>query len=479
MMVAVVSVMLAGVGAFHAAAPGFRRGPPLLSHASERVSPFFMREAEAASGLGSLSIGELKALLSERGIDFRDCLEKSELVDRLENSKPSSNAFIQPRGLTGDETRTVNVFKSVSPAVAYVQTVARATQTPFSMRPLEYPIGAGSGFLWDAEGHIVTNWHVIAGGGSSSGTPRKVKVSLQGLKKPLDAEVVGVESTADLAVLRVDKDKLPQPMRPLPVGTSSDLAVGQSVMAIGNPFGLDYTLTTGVVSGLGREFGGADGTPMRGCIQTDAAINPGNSGGPLLDSAGRLIGVNTAIISPQGQGGGNVGIGFAIPVDTVRRTVNQIIRYGPGTRPTLGVNVLNDAQRAQVARNTGRSLEGALIVEVPPGSPAASAGLKPCSRGLNGELELGDLIVAVGSTPVRQNEDLSCAIEESEPDSVVVLTLLRASDPHRMEKVRVRLAARKVVRSAAAGGSSRYQSPLVGARQRSRVASPSDWLRGG
>merc|ERR1719421_1608967 len=170
-----------------------------------------------------------------------------------------------------------------------------------------------------------------------------MRVTLLGMQDPVTAEVVGYDEDKDLAVLKIDPRALTssQPPRPLPVGTSSDLKVGQSVLAIGNPFGLDFTLTTGVVSAMGREVRGAGGRPLKGCIQTDAAINPGNSGGPLIDSRGRLIGVNTAILSPGGTGG-NVGVGFAIPVDTVRRVVNRIIRYGPDSQPTLGLNVLED-----------------------------------------------------------------------------------------------------------------------------------------
>merc|ERR1719498_422961 len=238
------------------------------------------------SGLAKLSVGELKALLTERGIDFRDCLEKQDLVERLENSRPSANAFAgRSLGLTESETRTVDVFKSASPAVAYIQTFATA-QTPFVLRPMEYPAGAGSGFLWEYEGHIVTNWHVVAGGRSSGGSvPRKVRVSLQGLNEPVEAQVIGHQEDKDLAVLKVDQSALPPGIQPLEVGTSNDLNVGQSVLAIGNPFGLDYTLTTGVVSALGREVAGAGGRPIQGCVQTDAAINPGNSGGPYSTRA--------------------------------------------------------------------------------------------------------------------------------------------------------------------------------------------------
>merc|ERR1719502_922501 len=421
------------------------------------------RYGEYDSGLNRLSVGELKALLTERGIDFRDCLEKRDLIERLEASQPSANAFAQPRGLTESESRTMSVFKAASPAVAYVQTLQSAPQSVFTFNPREIPAGAGSGFLWDDQGHIVTNWHVLTGGRRGS-PPNRVKVSLQGLTEPIDAIVVGSEEDKDLAVLKVDPNALPRPLQPLQVGTSSDLAVGQSVLAIGNPFGLDFTLTTGVVSALGREVNGAGGRPIQGCIQTDAAINPGNSGGPLLDSCGRLIGVNTAIYAPQG--GGNVGIGFAIPVDIVRRVVNQLIRYGEGTRPTLGVNVLDDPLRVQIARSLGRSLEGALVMEVVPGSPAEGARLKPTMRGRFGELMLGDLITAVGATPVRQNEDLLCAVEEAEPGTVLTLTVLRDSDPRKPEQVQLRPAARKAVRTAAGLSGRGYQAPLTGVRGR-------------
>ena len=268
--------------------------------------------------------------------------------------------------------------------------------------------------------------------------------------------MVGVEEDKDIAVLKVDQTRLPQQLQPLEIGTSSDLCVGQMVMAIGNPFGLDYTLTTGVVSALGREVAGAGGRPIQGCVQTDAAINPGNSGGPLLDSSGRLIGVNTAIFSPGNVG--NVGIGFAIPVDTVRRVVNQIIRYGPGARPTLGINVIDDQVRKQLARNLRRRLDGALIVEVVSGSPAEAAGLQPTSRGPKGGLVFGDMITAVGNTPVRQNEDLLCAVEEVPPGEMLELTVMRGLDPNNVGKVLVRPAMRQ------AGGSraGRFQAPLTG-----------------
>ena len=286
------------------------------------------------------------------------------------------------------------------------------------------------------------------------------------MAEPVEAAIVGYDEEKDLAVLKMARGALgTKALRPLEIGTSSDLAVGQQCLAIGNPFGLDYTLTTGVVSALGREVSGAGGRPIKGCIQTDAAINPGNSGGPLLDSRGRLIGVNTAIYTTGGPlgAGGNVGIGFAIPVDTVRRVVNQILRYGPGARPTLGVNVLDDGGRRQYASMLRKKLEGALVTEVIPGSPAAAAGLRPCAYGSFGRVVLGDLIVAVDGTAVRQNEDLLCAVEEAEPGSTLVLTVMRGCDPKRTERVAIQPATRKEVR-AAGGGGGRYQSPLASNR---------------
>merc|ERR1719359_2758936 len=189
-----------------------------------------------------------------------------------------------------------------------------------------------------------------------------------GCDELVEAEVVGTEPDKDLAVLKVDPAKLAAPLRPLVAASSAALKVGQSVLAIGNPFGLDWTLTQGIVSALGRDIDGAGGRPIRDCIQTDAAINPGNSGGPLLDSSGRLLGVNTMIYSPGGLGA-NVGIGFAVPVDTVRRVVTQIIERGDNARPSIGVAVVPDQVRKQYARNLRRKLDGALVAEIVPGSP--------------------------------------------------------------------------------------------------------------
>lgn len=372
--------------------------------------------------------GENEGVFVDGGLEQ---LSKSELIERLERLE---------RGLERGELERVDTFERVSPAVAYIQT-SIVQQAPWALQANEYPAGAGSGFVWDEQGHIVTNYHVVAGGANGrpgrgpaaramQSMPRKVTVSLPGSAEPVEAKVIGYEADKDIAVLKVDPAALT--LMPLEVGSSADLKVGQNVLAVGNPFGLDFTLTSGIVSALGRDITGAGGRPIKDCVQTDASINPGNSGGPLLDSRGRLIGVNTMIYSPGGMG--NVGIGFAIPVDTVKRVVNQIISFGQNARPSIGISVLPDQIRQQYSRNLRRKLEGAIVAEVVPGSPADKLGLKPSQRQYGGVL-LGDLIVKAGDVEVKQNEDLLCAIEELEPGKPITLTVLRGADPDRVEEL--------------------------------------------
>lgn len=392
--------------------------------------------------LKALSVTELKRLLSERGVDFRDCLEKRDLIDRLMNSEASSDR--QPTapmmGLSDHEQSLISTFKRVSPSVANIKTTTVVqAQEGLRLRSLEIPRGTGSGFLWDEKGHVVTNYHVVSAGRKDGTLPSSVKVKLAGMAEVFDADIVGVEPEKDIAVLKVrDRRNLP---RPIDVGTSNDLQVGQSVLAVGNPFGLDDTLTTGIVSALGRDVDGIGGRPIHGCIQTDAAINPGNSGGPLLDSRGRLIGVNTAIFSPNGAG--NVGIGFAIPVDTVRRVVNQIITYGKVVRPTLGISVVDDRIVRNLGQQLGRTLEGCLVAEVVPNSPALVAGVEATSMKSDGSIVLGDLVTGVNGEPVRQAEDLISAIEEKNDGDKVYLNVLRKCDPSRSKTIEVILTTRE------------------------------------
>ena len=267
----------------------------------------------------------------------------------------------------------------------------------------EVPVGAGTGFVWDDKGHVVTNFHVVKGA-------NQLAVTFQGVSKTYEAKLLGYDEDKDVAVLRVDKPDT----RPIPLGKSSTLLVGQKVFAIGNPFGLDHTLTTGIVSGLGRELpSGNTGRPILGVIQTDAAINPGNSGGPLLDSRGRLIGVNTAIYSPSGA---SAGVGFALPVDNVKGIVEQIIQFGRVTRPVLGLVLAPDGALQQLIGENGRNA-GVLVLGVPEGGPAARAGIVGTIRDtLRGDITLGDIIVRFNETEVKNSSDLYRALERVIPD---------------------------------------------------------------
>ena len=321
---------------------------------------------------------------------------------------PAPPRPVAPRGALGaDELNNIAVFKAVSPSVVNITALAVGRDF-FSMNVQQVPRGTGSGFVWDDRGHIVTNFHVI-----QEANAARVTLADQSSHR---AQLVGVFPDRDIAVLKIDapKSKLP----PIPVGSSRDLQVGQKVVAIGNPFGLDQTLTTGIVSALNREIESVTRRTIRGSIQTDAAINPGNSGGPLLDSAGRLIGVNTAIYSPSG---GSAGIGFAIPVDEVNRIVPRLIRDGRMVRPSLGVTAGPEAMTRALKLPTGVPL-----VRITPGGPAAKAGLQPFRRGSEGGIVAGDVITAVNDEPVSDLDDMLTALERFQPGDKVTLTLWRA-----------------------------------------------------
>ncbi len=313
---------------------------------------------------------------------------------------------VSPRGpLTPQEKSLTKVFREASPSVVYITSMA-IRRDFFSFRATEIPRGTGSGFIWDDQGHIVTNFHVIEDASSA-------EVTLAD-RTTWPAELVGYAPEKDLAVLRIDAP--PERLKPIRLGTSHDLEVGRTVLAIGNPFGFDQTLTTGIISALGREISSAAGIPIRDVIQTDAAINPGNSGGPLLDSDGRLIGVNTAIVSPSGA---YAGIGFAIPVDTVRWVVSDLISFGKLQRPSLGVELAADS----VTRRYG--LEGPLVVTVIPGSGAERAGLQPTRRGRRGRILLGDIIVKINDERIRRSGELGLALEKYRPGDTVTVTIVR------------------------------------------------------
>jgi S1-C subfamily serine protease len=284
------------------------------------------------------------------------------------------------------------------------------------------PRGTGSGFIWDANGHIVTNRHVVAGASAA-----RVRLS-DG--RDLDASLVGVSVAHDLAVLKVNLSTMPQA---LPLGASADLRVGQSTFAIGNPFGLDWTLTTGIVSALDRSLPTEDGRSLiEHLIQTDAAINPGNSGGPLLDSAGRLIGVNTVIYSPSGA---SAGVGFAIPVDTVNRVVPQLIASGRYVRPALGIEI-DDGLNQLITQRLG--VAGVVILRTSPGSAASAAGLRGTSSQRDGAIVAGDIILAVNGHATESVARLQSRLDDYDVGDTVKLTVLR--DKQRID-VPVRLQA--------------------------------------
>ena len=306
------------------------------------------------------------------------------------------------------EEATIHLFEVSAPSVVYITTTVQQ-QDYWSRNIYEIPAGTGSGFIWDTDGHIVTNFHVIQ-------NAYKAKVTLSD-GSTWDAEVVGIEPRKDLAVLRI---KANVPLRALPIASSDDLKVGQSVFAIGNPFGLDQSLTTGVISALGREINSVAGIPIRDVIQTDAAINPGNSGGPLLDISGRLIGVNTAIVSPSGV---YSGIGFSVPVNVVNWVVPDLIRYGKVQRPVLGVELVSQQSIDRL------KLKGAMILDVSPGSGAAKGGLKPTRRTSSGEMILGDLIVEINGEPIRSNNDLLLTLEKYRPGDHIRMKVIRNDQP--------------------------------------------------
>lgn len=337
-------------------------------------------------------------------------VEVSEPVAEPPVEAPSP-PLVEARGdLSPAEQTTVAIFRNASPSVVFI-TKLEVRMDHVRRNAMAMPAGTGSGFVWDNQGHIVTNFHVIAGADGA-----RVTLSDQSV---WPARLVGTYPDKDLAVLRIDapEDKLP----PLPVGASGDLVVGQHVFAIGNPFGLDQTLSTGVISGLGREIMSMSRRPIQGVVQTDAAINPGNSGGPLLDSAGRVVGVNTAIYSPSGA---SAGVGFAVPIDIVARVVPQLITTGRVERPGLGVQ-LDDGQLANRLR-----LRGALVLGIVPGSGADRAGLQPTRRDpRDGRVIIGDLIVAVDGDAVVNAIDLYRVIDRHVVGDVVSVTTVRNGQP--------------------------------------------------
>jgi S1-C subfamily serine protease len=329
---------------------------------------------------------------------------------------PAEPRVVAARGdLAEDEKATIELFERSKDAVVFIATTQRVLD-PWSRNIFSIPRGTGSGFVWDRDGHVVTNNHVILGAAEA-------RVRLND-GRDYGAALVGASPVHDLAVLRI---RVPErPPAALPVGTSADLKVGQKVFAIGNPFGLDWSLTTGVVSALNRSLPSEDGSlAIQQLIQTDAAINPGNSGGPLLDSAGRLIGINTAIFSPSGA---YAGVGFAVPVDTVNRVVPQLISKGSYTRPVLGIQV-DQALNEILQKRLG--VKGVAVMAVEPGSAAEKAGLRGARIERDGGIVPGDIILAVDGKEVDTAAALVARLDEKKAGETVTLKLLR--DGRQME----------------------------------------------
>jgi len=317
--------------------------------------------------------------------------------------------------LADDERSTIELFERAKDSVVFI-TTRQQVRDFWTRNVFSVPRGTGSGFIWDDEGHVITNFHVVQG--ASEATVRLAD------GRDYKASLVGASPAHDIAVLRIGVGSFQRPP-PVPLGTSQDLKVGQKVFAIGNPFGLDWTLTTGIISALDRSLQNDAGSTIEHLIQTDAAINPGNSGGPLLDSAGRLIGINTAIFSPSGA---SAGIGFAVPVDTVNRVVPQLISAGRYIRPALGIEIDEGINRRLVSM---LGTEGVFVLRIAPGSAAEAAGLRGAQVAADGSFQAGDVIVGVEGRAVAGVGQLLARLDDFSVGDTVKLDVLR--DGQRVE----------------------------------------------
>eukprot|EP00038_Savillea_parva_P006149 m.161986 g.161986 ORF g.161986 m.161986 type:complete len:439 (+) comp12132_c0_seq1:5406-6722(+) len=320
-------------------------------------------------------------------------------------------------GLTEDERRTMAVFEASAPSVLNVTMMGRPN--PFTRNMYEVPQGTGSGFVWDDAGHVVTNFHVVQGASGVTVTTSD--------HTEVPCKLIGVDPSRDIAVLKMQRKRdEPSPIPPLPIGRSGGLKVGQRAYTLGNPFGLDLTFTAGVISAIGRELPSVTGRPLANMIQTDAAINPGSSGGPLLDSSGRVIGMNTMIFSPSGA---SAGVGFAIPVDTMKLSVSQIIKYGRPIRSGIGMQLAPD----MVLQRLG--IEGALVWRVT--SNEARGVFKESYQDRRGQIVLGDILIQINKTPIKSSLDVFRAFEDVNVGDTFEVTFLRPNGKRKGRSIEV------------------------------------------
>lgn len=323
-------------------------------------------------------------------------------------SAPAYSVSDETKSLLESEKNTINIFKNSVQSVVHISNIKIARRGWFDQEAMEIPAGAGSGFLWDNKGHIVTNFHVISGGDS-------FQVRFHKDTKEYNAKFVGGDPKKDIAVLKLTD--MPKSIQPIKIGTSKNLQVGQKALAIGNPFGLDHTITTGIISALERKIRGFGDVKIYGMIQTDCSINPGNSGGPLLDSTGSLIGMNTMIYSASGS---SAGVGFAVPADTIRRVVDQVIKFGKVSRPGLGVGIVSDYYTSYFGVD-----KGIIIKSVMPGSPADKVGLKGISVNRYQEYKLGDIILSIDGKEVNNYDDIYNLLGDYKAGDEVEVEILR------------------------------------------------------
>ncbi len=371
------------------------------------------RHAPAANGWLVIVLVGLVAVLLFRVV-----------TDSWKNRHDYTQRTVTPRGeLASDETARVELFEKVSPSVVYVRMKSAGAQPTNGGRSSEQELGSGTGFVWDEDGHIVTNLHVVRDALLRQGAELEVQLGdSSSSTAPLvfTAEFVGAVSKHDIAVLKISAE--PSLLVPITIGSSEDLRVGQTVLAIGNPFGFERTLSTGVIGGLNRSVGSDDGNILAGMIQTDAAINPGNSGGPLLDSSGRLIGVTTAIVSTSGA---SAGLGFAVPVNNVHQSVEFVMHEAMNNQtPSMGIAIL-DSETAQDNGIPEQLLAGGLVVlYVYPNTPAEAVGLQGCSKQGN-QFFLGDQIIAINGEKLRTFHELTELMQTFKPGQSIQLTIVR------------------------------------------------------